>query len=58
MSAQLNEVFLFASDVPLSTFSDSIISSAGTQHRSGVMTSYMYMRKTNDFFMANIVVSP
>ena len=58
MSAQLNEVILFASNVPHSTFSDSIISTAGTQHRSGVMTSYMYLRKTNDFFIATIVVSP
>ena len=41
MSAQLNEVTLFSSDVPHSTFWWSFISTTGTQHRSGVKTSYM-----------------
>ena len=41
MSAQLNEVILFSSDLPHSTFSWSFISTTGTQHRSGVKTSYM-----------------
>jgi len=56
MSAQLNEVILFSSDVPQSTFSWSFISTTGTQHRSGVKTSYMYMRETNDLFIVNMVV--
>ena len=56
MSAQLNGVIFFSSDVPHSTFSKSFISPTGTQHRSGVKTSYMKMRETNDLFIVNIVV--